>query len=73
MLYPPKFGAYTELYAGWSPDITLKTNGSYIVPWGRIGRLRGDIELALKSNEEGGSGQAEEFWRWCERETSDFM
>ncbi|KAJ5169423.1 Glucose/ribitol dehydrogenase [Penicillium coprophilum] len=29
-------GAYTELYAGFSSDITLESSGSYIIPWGRI-------------------------------------
>lgn len=29
MMYPPKMGAYTELYGGLSPDITLDKTGSW--------------------------------------------
>ncbi|KAL1984148.1 hypothetical protein VTN96DRAFT_9453 [Rasamsonia emersonii] len=33
LLYEAKFGAYTELYAGLSPDITLESNnGAYVIP-----------------------------------------
>ncbi|PYH91569.1 NAD(P)-binding protein [Aspergillus ellipticus CBS 707.79] len=31
-LWPSVYGAYTELYSGWSSDITAESNGSYIVP-----------------------------------------
>ncbi|CAG8399130.1 unnamed protein product [Penicillium salamii] len=30
-LHETKFGAYTELYAGLSPEITLEQNGAYII------------------------------------------
>ncbi|KAH6968155.1 short-chain dehydrogenase [Fusarium avenaceum] len=36
MLHPPIYGAYTELYAGWSYEITLEHNGGFMIPWGRI-------------------------------------
>ncbi|KAI0108501.1 NAD(P)-binding protein [Daldinia grandis] len=36
MLYEPKFGAYTMLYSGLSPDVGEDSNGAYIWPWGRI-------------------------------------
>jgi hypothetical protein len=35
LLHEAKFGAYTELYAGLSSEITLEKNGAYIIPWGR--------------------------------------
>ncbi|CAG8303070.1 unnamed protein product [Penicillium salamii] len=35
-LHETKFGAYTELYAGLSSEITPEQNGAYIIPWGRI-------------------------------------
>ncbi|EOD47194.1 putative short-chain dehydrogenase protein [Neofusicoccum parvum UCRNP2] len=73
MLYPAIKGAYTELYAGWSPDISLENSGCYVVPWGRIQTPRSGIEEAIKRKDEGGAGVAEKFWGWCEKETKAFM
>jgi len=74
MLYPPIYGAYTELYSGWSSDLTLEKNGAYIIPWGRIDTegLRADILKSVRTTEEGGSGVAERFWEWCDKETMAF-
>jgi NAD(P)-dependent dehydrogenase (short-subunit alcohol dehydrogenase family) len=36
VLHEPRFGAYTELYAGLSTDIGLENNGAYVIPWGRV-------------------------------------
>ena len=67
ILKPPKFGAYTMLYAGFSPDVDVSRNGAFIIPWGRFHpKPREDILLALKSEAEGGTGLAEQFWGWCE-------
>ena len=73
MLYPAKYGGYTELYVGLSSDLTTEHNGRYIAPWGRLGHNRPDIEASLKSKAEGGSGKAEQFWQYCERETKQYM
>lgn len=35
LLYDAKYGAYTELFAGLSEDLSMEDNGSYIIPWGR--------------------------------------
>jgi NAD(P)-dependent dehydrogenase (short-subunit alcohol dehydrogenase family) len=74
MLHPPIYGAYTELYAGWSSEITSEHNGWYIIPWGRIDTqgLGRDVVKSLQSKKEGGSGVAAAFWEWCDRETSSF-
>lgn len=72
MLYPAIFGAYTELYAGWSKDISSKDNGCYVIPWGRLHPLRPGLEASVKSHEEGGTGRAAEFWDWCEKETRKY-
>lgn len=32
LLYPPKLGVYTRLYASFSPEITEKQQGGYIIP-----------------------------------------
>ncbi|OJD32888.1 short-chain dehydrogenase [Diplodia corticola] len=73
-LYPAIKGAYTELYAGWSPDIGIDNSGCLVVPWGQIQQPRAELEAAIKrTNEEGGLGIAEKFWEWCERETKAYM
>ncbi|KAF6791385.1 putative short-chain dehydrogenase [Colletotrichum sojae] len=70
MLSEPVFGAYTELYAGLSPDITLERSGSYIIPWGRVranaATPRQDLIKAGDSVEEGGLGYGKKLWTWCE-------
>jgi retinol dehydrogenase 12 len=73
LMYPPLFGAYTELYAGWSTDITEEHNGCYIAPWGRISRARADIDKGLKTVEEGGTGYATKFFDWCDKMTKDYQ
>jgi retinol dehydrogenase-12 len=72
-LYHPKFGAYTELYAACSPDLSTKDNGAFIIPWGRIGHLRPDMVKAEKTKEEGGTGEAQRFWEWCEKECKAYL
>ncbi|WYZ39963.1 hypothetical protein EsH8_IV_000304 [Colletotrichum jinshuiense] len=77
VLHDPIFGGYTELFAGLSPEISLETNGAYVIPWGRI-RLdedcpRKDIINALKSEAEGGLGYATKFWDWCESQWKPFV
>ncbi|OCL04451.1 NAD(P)-binding protein [Glonium stellatum] len=73
LLYQPKFGAYTELWAGLAQDLTVEGNGSYVIPWGRIHSApRKDLLDALKSVEEGGTGRAREFWEWCEKLTAEY-
>ncbi|KAL9094788.1 MAG: hypothetical protein Q9165_003059 [Trypethelium subeluteriae] len=73
-LYPAKFGAYTELYAGLSPDITLDRNGAYVMPWGRIQEQfpRKDIVEAMKPQDQGGKGAPKRFWEWCESKHREF-
>ena len=73
LLHNPKMGAYTELYAGLSPEVTAQVNGGYLIPWGRVHPApRGDLLLALKSVEEGGTGQAADFQGWCEKQIADY-
>jgi len=67
-IYTPIHGAYTELFAGLSPDITPDHNGAWIIPWGRFGPLRKDLEDASKSEEDGGTGIAKQFWEWSEQQ-----
>jgi retinol dehydrogenase-12 len=73
LLYEPKFGAYSMLFAGWSTDIDLSMNGTYIWPFGRIAVLKPDLVAAMKSQEEGGTGEGKRLWDWCERECGRYL
>ena len=73
MLYPAIYGAYTELWTALSPDLTPERSGAYIVPWGRIGSFRPDIEAATKPTSEGEPGVAAKFIAWCEKQTEPYV
>ncbi|KAI0403678.1 hypothetical protein F4802DRAFT_570617, partial [Xylaria palmicola] len=36
VLHPPINGAYTELFAGLSPELTMEKSGAWVVPFGRF-------------------------------------
>ncbi|KAL9110541.1 MAG: hypothetical protein Q9227_004899 [Pyrenula ochraceoflavens] len=74
ILHPPKMGAYTELYAGLSEEITVEKNGCFVIPWGRVHEWypRKDILKGMKGEEEGGTGVARRFWEWCEGKAVGF-
>lgn len=64
MLYPPKYGAISELYGCFYPD--LKT-GDYIAPFGKIETPRYDIKDALTN------GVCLKFWDYVQNEIKDFL
>ncbi|KAI1748157.1 hypothetical protein F4782DRAFT_385219 [Xylaria castorea] len=72
MLHDPEFGAYTELYAGLSPELKIEHNGTYVIPWGRRRPdneiTRKDILKAMAPESEGGLGHAKKLWEWCEEQ-----
>lgn len=73
LLHEAKYGAYTELWAGLSPELTEEHNGAYIIPWGRLHPCpRQDILDATKREWEGGTGRSWDFERWCNKETAMF-
>ncbi|KAH6675240.1 short-chain dehydrogenase [Plectosphaerella plurivora] len=72
-VYPAINGAYTELFAALSPDVTMETSGGWIIPWGRILHIRADLQQGAKSESEGGTGLAESFWKWSEDQVREFM
>ena len=72
-LYPAVNGAYTELFSVLSPEITTEQSGAYILPFGRLGGLRTDVEAALKTPSDGGTGEAARFMSWCEKQTKLYM
>jgi NAD(P)-dependent dehydrogenase (short-subunit alcohol dehydrogenase family) len=69
MLYEPVNGAYTMLFAGLSPQVTLARNGQYLLPFGRFGNIGDDLTEALVDTDQGGNGGAKRFWEYCEAET----
>ncbi|KAM5356905.1 hypothetical protein ACJ41O_003551 [Fusarium nematophilum] len=73
LLYHPRFGAYTELWAGCSPDLQIEDGGKFILPWGRLHPCpREDLLESLKGKGEGGTGTADEFAEHCERLTAEY-
>jgi NAD(P)-dependent dehydrogenase (short-subunit alcohol dehydrogenase family) len=73
-MHEPKMGAYTELWAGLSPEVKIEDGGRFATAWGRWrGNLRKDVLEGLKTKEEGGTGLAAEFWDWCEEQTKGYV
>ncbi|PQE12426.1 hypothetical protein CJF31_00000644 [Rutstroemia sp. NJR-2017a BVV2] len=63
VLHDPIMGAYTELWAGLSPDVKCEDGGKCALPWGRWHTdPRKDILQSMKSK----------FWDWCEQQTEAF-
>ncbi|KAG8162047.1 hypothetical protein KVR01_007812 [Diaporthe batatas] len=58
MNYPVVNGAYTELWAGLSPEVTLEKAGSL---------------AATKSSAEGGNGTTQKFWDWSEEQVKKYL
>jgi len=71
-LYPSVYGAYTELFAGLSPEVTPDKNGCWIAPWGVIRPIKKSLLEAARSKVEGGSGVGQEFWRWTEKQVEPY-
>lgn len=73
LLYEAKMGAYTELWAGLSEELSMVDGGAYILPWGRLHPSpRSDLLDALRSADEGGTGQARAFGEWCEKRVAQY-
>ncbi|KAF7553336.1 hypothetical protein G7Z17_g3716 [Cylindrodendrum hubeiense] len=71
--YPAINGAYTELFAGLSPEITIENTGIWVVPWGRFAPIRADLQKGSLPESEGGSGMAEKFWAWSEDQIKQYF
>ncbi|KAG6003908.1 hypothetical protein E4U21_001586 [Claviceps maximensis] len=72
--YPPRYGAYTELYSGWSPDIKMEQGGMFVIPWGRDGNsvLRSDVRKAIDEPSSHEASAMRRFWEWSDKETSQY-
>jgi retinol dehydrogenase 12 len=66
LLYDARFGALTELYAGFSDVVGLENNGAYLIPWGRVGEIAEHITKGM----ENGSGTR--LWDLLEKETAQY-
>ncbi|KAJ4865426.1 short chain dehydrogenase domain-containing protein [Trichoderma breve] len=73
ILFPAINGAYSELFCGLSPDVTAEKSGSYAIPWGRLAKIREDIEKGSKSTKEGGTGMGKVWYDWCLEQVEPFM
>ncbi|KAF3763927.1 NAD(P)-binding protein [Cryphonectria parasitica EP155] len=73
--YPPMNGVYTQLFAAFSPDVNAQVDWTrdWIVPWGRIVRVRPDLVEAVLPREQGGNGNAQAFWEWNEKQIKDYL
>ncbi|CAG8976754.1 hypothetical protein HYALB_00010478 [Hymenoscyphus albidus] len=67
LLYPPIFGAYTELWTAISPELTPDKSGSYVYPWGRFSSLPPGVDT------EAGMKVAAKFVAWCDKQTEPFV
>ncbi|KAI1824177.1 hypothetical protein F4861DRAFT_539350 [Xylaria intraflava] len=73
LLHPSVYGAYTCLYAAFSPEITIEKSGSYVAPWGRLWDVATTMAKAGKRVEDGGDGTAKEFWEWCDAQVNKYL
>ncbi|KAI1406631.1 hypothetical protein F4819DRAFT_439804 [Hypoxylon fuscum] len=77
MLHDTVYGAYTELYAGLSPEVRPQDYVNVILPWGRVCPVdlvwRPDIAEAMKPEDEGGLGYARKLWEWCEEQWKPYV
>jgi NAD(P)-dependent dehydrogenase (short-subunit alcohol dehydrogenase family) len=72
-MHEPKMGAYTELWAGLSPELKMEDGGRFATAWGRWHPMPNkDILKSLKMKEEAGTGVAAKFWDWCEEQTKEY-
>jgi retinol dehydrogenase 12 len=72
VFHPAIYGAYTELWAGYSKEITREDSGKYVHPWGRFGGYRKPVEKAIALESEGGLGVASKFFDWSEKQVKPF-
>jgi retinol dehydrogenase-12 len=66
LLYDARYGALTELSAGFSTALSKETNGLYFIPWGRVGVMAKHVKKGL----EAGSGNR--LWELLESETAQY-
>jgi len=73
VLKSPIYGAYSELYAGFSPNLKAEHNGGFVTAWGRLADVPEDIAKGSKSKSEGGTGAAAKFLSYCDQEVKAYL
>lgn len=69
ILFDVRLGALTELWAGFSTDITVeRNNGAYVIPWGRLGETRVDIKEGFVNGDTG-----KRLWEFLEKEVHLYL
>ncbi|KAK2592101.1 short-chain alcohol dehydrogenase [Conoideocrella luteorostrata] len=64
LTYPAKYGAYTELFAGLSDEVTVDHGDRLIAPWGRFIEVRKDLfDPAL----------GRRYWDWTEEQIRPYF
>ncbi|RDW60753.1 hypothetical protein BP6252_12136 [Coleophoma cylindrospora] len=66
LMYDARYGALTELFVGFTDQVSTKNNGQYFLPWGRPGNMADHILKGL----ENGSGNR--LWELLDKETARF-
>lgn len=66
LLYDARYGALTELFAGFSSELGKGNSGSYFIPWGRVGVMAKHLTKGI----ENGSGTR--LWEMLEAETAQY-
>ncbi|KAI1827782.1 NAD(P)-binding protein [Xylaria intraflava] len=72
LLYPPLYGAYTNLFAGFSREVTLQKSGELLGPWGKFKQIDQDMVNGSKTKSQGGTGTAQKFWDWSEAQIKPY-
>ncbi|KAF5648559.1 general amidase [Fusarium sp. NRRL 52700] len=70
VFYPSHYGGYVNIFAGFSPEVTLENSGRFISPWGRLWHALPAMVKGSKTEAEGGTGHAKRFWEWTEEQVS---
>ncbi|KAH7136026.1 hypothetical protein B0J11DRAFT_519763 [Dendryphion nanum] len=65
----PRYGAYTELFAGLAPGVN---DGNFVIPWGRKGNVPDHIAASTKARN-GGKSVSAIFYEWCEQQIQPFV
>ncbi|KAL2219685.1 hypothetical protein M432DRAFT_662271 [Thermoascus aurantiacus ATCC 26904] len=72
--YPPRYGALSELYAGFNSEVDTTMledggrNGGYVLPWGQFGEGAKHVFSGLTERNTG-----ERLWKMCEEMLRDYM
>ncbi|KAI8630460.1 hypothetical protein F5Y19DRAFT_427699 [Xylariaceae sp. FL1651] len=76
IVYPVINGVYTQLFAAFSPELTIANfdwSKQWVIPFGRVASLRPDLPPATLPVEDGGNGNAQQFWEWNEQQVKDYL